>query len=52
MNARCAFFTRVFAVAVLLTAASFLSAQVARDVEMVPTGKGYGVAVEIGRAHV
>ena len=46
MKVRSALLTRVFGVAVLLSAASFVSAQVARDVEMVPTGKGYGVAVD------
>lgn len=30
----------------LLSVASYMTAQVARDVEMVPTGKGYGIAVD------
>ena len=46
MNSRASMFLKALSITAVLSVASSMTAQVARDVEMVPTGKGYGVAVE------
>ena len=46
MSVRVSNTLRTLAILALTTVASYMTAQVARDVEMVPTGKGYGVAVD------